>query len=104
VLAGLARLGVDPSQLGRSGTAIPDVTKLPAPVAAVVQAAYGHGVAHIFLIAAPLMLLAVVAVASIKEVPLRRQSGTELNDQFERAGAAGEVSGAPVEHVASSTT
>jgi EmrB/QacA subfamily drug resistance transporter len=103
VLTGLAHLGVDPSQLGRSGTAIPDVTKLPAPVAAVVRAAYGQGVAHVFLIAAPLMLIAVAAVAAIKEVPLRRQSGTELNDQFERAGAAGEVSGAPVEHVATSS-
>ncbi len=71
VLAGLRGLGVDPAALGSTGTAIPDVSTLPAPVAEVVQQAYAAGVAGIFLVATPLMLLALVAVVLIREVPLR---------------------------------
>ncbi|MCU1691469.1 MAG: transporter [Frankiales bacterium] len=71
VLSGLRDLGVDPGALGASGRSIPDVTTLPGPVAEIVEQAYGHGVADIFLAATPLMVLAVLAVSCIKEVPLR---------------------------------
>jgi EmrB/QacA subfamily drug resistance transporter len=99
VIAGLAHLGGQAAQLGGSGTNIPDIATLPAPVAAIVQQAYGEGVARLFLVATPLMLLAVVAIAFIREVPLRQQSGTELSAAAERGGMAGELSASPVEHI-----
>jgi EmrB/QacA subfamily drug resistance transporter len=103
VATGLQRLGIPAGQLSGSGSSIPDVSTLPPPVARVVEDAFGKGIAHVFLLAAPLMLLAVVAILWIKEVPLRRQSGTELISDLERGGAAGEVSGGVVEHVAEAT-
>ena len=102
LLRGLARLGIPASAAGGSGGGIPDVSTLPAPVARVVQNAYGDAVGHVFLIATPLMALSLIAILFIKEVPLRQQSGTELTQNLERGGAAGEVSGAVVEHVAES--
>jgi EmrB/QacA subfamily drug resistance transporter len=100
VASGLAQLGVPASKLEGGGTTIPDVHTLPAPLAHVVESAYGHGVAHTFLLSAPMMLLAAVIILFIREVPLRQQSGTELAADLEAAGAPGEVATAPVEHVA----
>lgn len=71
---GLAALGI--TETGESG-GIPDVASLPAPVAAVVQDAYGQGTGFIFLIVAPIALLALVAVLVIKEVPLRTSNSTQ---------------------------
>jgi hypothetical protein len=102
LLRGLARLGIPAGSAGGSGGGIPDVSTLPGPVARVVETAYGDAVGHIFLIATPLMALALIAILFIKEVPLRQQSGTELVADLERGGAAGEVSGGVVEHVAES--
>jgi MFS family permease len=103
LLRGLTRLGIPASAAGGSGGGIPDVSTLPAPVAQVVQTAYGDAVGHVFLIATPLMALSLIAILFIKEVPLRQQSGTELTQKLERGGAAGEVSGAVVEYVAEGT-
>jgi EmrB/QacA subfamily drug resistance transporter len=100
VLSGLSDLGLSAAQLGGSGTAIPDVSTLPRPVAAVVERAYGQGVGLVFLVATPLMFLAFLAITGIKEVPLRQESGSELTALLEEGGAAGEVSGAAIEHVA----
>jgi MFS family permease len=100
LLSGLARLGIPAGQVSASGGSIPQVSTLPAPVARVVEDAYGQAVGHIFLIAAPLMALAFVAIAFIKEVPLRKQSGTELISNLEKGGVAGEASGAVVVDVA----
>ncbi len=92
IVSGLSRLGVPESAIPGGGQTIPDVTSLPAPVAAVVQDAYGAGVGHIFLLSAPLMLLAVVLISFITEVPLREQSGTELDAGTEAADAADRTS------------
>jgi EmrB/QacA subfamily drug resistance transporter len=69
---GLAGLGIRGTG---SGNEIPDLDALPAPVRAVIQAAYGHGVGDIFLVAAPLALVVLISVLLIKEVALRRTSG-----------------------------
>ncbi|WP_460073457.1 MFS transporter [Streptomyces sp. YKOK-I1] len=53
-----------------SGT-IPDMDKLPAPLRTVMEDAYGHGIADVFLIASALALLAFLITLFIKEVPLR---------------------------------
>ncbi|MFJ4755812.1 MFS transporter [Streptomyces sp. NPDC088763] len=66
---GLAELGVRGSSSGHGE--IPDLDSLPAPVRTVVESAYGHGVADVFLYAAPIALLALVFAVFIKEVPLR---------------------------------
>jgi EmrB/QacA subfamily drug resistance transporter len=89
---GLARLHI-PLPSGGDGT-IPDVRQLPAPIRAVVEAAYGHGAGDIFLAAAPFALIALIAVAFIKEVPLRQQSANQLATETgpgEPAGRAGNV-------------
>ncbi|MGW2049967.1 MFS transporter [Streptomyces sp. NPDC001858] len=54
-----------------SSGAIPDMDKLPAPLRTVMESAYGHGIADVFLIAAGLALLAFLITLFIKEVPLR---------------------------------
>ncbi|MEU3612536.1 MFS transporter [Streptomyces sp. NPDC006872] len=55
---------------GSSGQ-IPDMDKLPAPLRTVMESAYGHGIADVFMIAAGLALLALLITLFIKEVPLR---------------------------------
>lgn len=56
---------------GGADTAIPDPDALPGPVREVIEAAYGHGIGDVFLYAAPFGLFAMLAMAFIKEVPLR---------------------------------
>jgi len=77
ITAGLASLGVTTGAAG--GGKVPDVSTLPPPVAAVVEHAYGVGVGEIFLAAAPLGLVALIAVALMREVPLGAKSGLELS-------------------------
>jgi hypothetical protein len=81
---GLARLGPVPGAAGHS-TQIPDVRTLPAPVAAVVQSAYGQALGLVFLIAVPFLVIAAVAISAIREVPLRQTLGAP--DSPESAGA-----------------
>ena len=76
ITAGLAALGVRAPAAG--GGKVPDISTLPAPVAHVVEHAYGVGVGEIFLAAAPLGLVALIAIALMHEVPLGSKSGIEL--------------------------
>ncbi|WP_435218632.1 MFS transporter [Streptomyces sp. bgisy034] len=65
---GLSKLGVQ----GSSGHGeIPDLDALPGPVRTVIESAYGHGVADVFLYAAPVAFLALLFALFIKEVPLK---------------------------------
>jgi MFS family permease len=75
ITSGLADAG-----LPASGGAdkVPDVATLPAPVAHIVEHAYGTGVGEIFLTAAPLGLIALAAVALMREVPLGGKSGIDI--------------------------
>jgi EmrB/QacA subfamily drug resistance transporter len=72
---GLTRLGVHRASSG-SGT-LPDVHALPSPIRAVVEHGYGSGVGEIFLVAAPLGLVAFLAILLLEEVPLGTTSGLE---------------------------
>ncbi|MFF3502048.1 MFS transporter [Streptomyces sp. NPDC003247] len=69
---GIAGLGPEYASLasGSSGS-IPDMDTLPAPLRTVMESAYGHGIADVFLIASVMALLAFVITLFIKEVPLR---------------------------------
>ena len=69
VTAGLAALGI-PSDGHSTGT-IPDLSTLPAPVRTVFEHAFGEATGHIFLVATPFALAALVCVLFIREVPLR---------------------------------
>ncbi|MCF2537549.1 MFS transporter [Streptomyces sp. FB2] len=80
---GLAGLGVRGSSSGHGE--IPDLDSLPAPVRTVVEGAYGHGVADVFLYSAPIALLALVFAVFIKEVPLKTKGA--LAQAEEDAGA-----------------
>ena len=64
--------------MGGQAGPVPDVRTLPEPVARIVEQAYGTGVAEIFLLAAPLGLVALVALAFLRETPLGAKSGIEL--------------------------
>lgn len=88
VSRGLAGLGIEGGALN-SGT-IPDVNTLPGPVKDVVESAYGSGVADIFLIAAPISVVALVAILFLKEIPLGQKSGVQqqLEELRARDGAA----------------
>ncbi|MFF6875174.1 MFS transporter [Streptomyces sp. NPDC012474] len=75
---GLTDLGPKGAALGHAGTGegnIPDLSAMPAPIRTVVESAYGHGVADVFLYAAPLALLALLVSLFIKEVPLKTKGG-----------------------------
>ncbi|MGF0174860.1 MFS transporter [Streptomyces sp. Marseille-Q5077] len=66
---GLTKLGVQGSGSGHGE--IPDLDALPGPVRTVIESAYGHGVADVFLYAAPIAFLALLFALFIKEVPLK---------------------------------
>ncbi|MEU4877142.1 MFS transporter [Streptomyces sp. NPDC021608] len=71
---GIADLGPKYASLAggsSSSSEIPDMDKLPAPLRTVMESAYGHGIADVFLIAGGLALLAFLITLFIKEVPLR---------------------------------
>ncbi|MFF3406923.1 MFS transporter [Streptomyces sp. NPDC002742] len=85
---GLTDLGPKYAALGSgsdSSSSIPDMDKLPAPLRTVMESAYGHGIADVFLIAAGMALVAFLIVLFIKEVPLRT-SGAMAQAAAERAG------------------
>ena len=76
---GLAAQGIDPAAWAPAARArCPTSSTLPAPVAQVVEHAYGTGIAEIFLVAAPLGLVAFVALLFMRERPLGSKSGIEL--------------------------
>ncbi|MGW7356472.1 MFS transporter [Streptomyces sp. NPDC054802] len=74
---GLAELGPRGAAAGQGGTAgggIPDLDALPGPIRTVMEAAYGHGVADVFLYSAPFALIAFVVTLFIKEAALKSSS------------------------------
>ncbi|WP_339130336.1 MFS transporter [Streptomyces sp. f51] len=87
---GLTHLGPKYAGLasGSDSSSIPDMNKLPAPLRTVMESAYGHGIADVFLIASGMALVAFLIVLFIKEVPLRTSGAM--------AQAAAEKSGEPV--------
>ncbi|TXL85349.1 MFS transporter [Streptomyces sp. IB2014 016-6] len=83
---GLADLGPDAAAAGHAGTGgggIPDLDTLPGPMRTVVEAAYGHGVADVFLYSAPAALLAFLITLFIKEVALKTRAAGEAEESLE---------------------
>ncbi|MFD8543411.1 MFS transporter [Streptomyces sp. NPDC059649] len=92
---GLADLGPKAAKAAahgaaKSGGGIPDLDALPAPLRTVMESAYGHGVADVFLYAAPCALLAFLVTLFIKEVALKTRGGlaqSSEGSQDTRSGA-----------------
>ncbi|MZG16495.1 MFS transporter [Streptomyces sp. SID5914] len=80
------------------GGAIPDMDMLPPGIREWLESAYGHGIADIFLIVAPIALLAFLVTLFIKEVPLRTK-GALAQAAESSAEAAPPVAGTPAEAV-----
>ncbi|WP_306335118.1 MFS transporter [Streptomyces sp. KL118A] len=97
---GIADLGPKAAaQFGHGGTGgggIPDLEKIPEPFRTVMESAYGHGIADVFLIAAPMALIAFLITLFIKEVPLRTSGAM--------AQAAAETTDGPAPADAAATT
>ena len=82
---GLAKLGI---QGGAGDThQIPDLATLPEPVRVVVEHAFGVATGHIFLVAAPFAVAALVAVLFIQEVPMRETLEDEPREAALAPGA-----------------
>jgi len=75
IAAGLATAGV---KAGGTGDRVPAIHELPPVVARIVEHAYGSGIAEIFAAAAPLGLVAMIAVALMHEEPLGTRSGIDI--------------------------
>ncbi|EGD41449.1 drug resistance transporter, EmrB/QacA subfamily [Nocardioidaceae bacterium Broad-1] len=103
---GLADLGPRYATLaqGTSGE-IPDMDKVPEPLRSVLESAYGHGIADIFLVAAGAAVIALLFVVFIKEVPLKTKGGLaqaaeEAASVDGPAAVAEGVAGVPEQHAA----
>ncbi|MBL0749165.1 MFS transporter [Nocardioides sp. G10] len=57
--------------VGHDTGGIPDVSTMPEPIRAIFESAFGDATGHIFLVALPFAVGALIAVLFIKEVPLR---------------------------------
>ncbi|WP_263117943.1 MFS transporter [Cellulomonas sp. RIT-PI-Y] len=77
IMDGLVAIGIDPSALGGGSGSIPDVATLQEPVKTIVESSYGDAIAELFLVAAPLGVVALIAVIFLKEVPLGTRSGLQ---------------------------
>ncbi|MER6093445.1 MFS transporter [Streptomyces bluensis] len=79
-----------------SSNSIPDVDALPAPLRTVVESAYGHGVADVFLYATPIALIAFLVALFIKEVPLRTKNAlAQAAEEQAPAAAAAQAAAVP---------
>ena len=81
IAEGLAKSGSGGG--GISGGQVPDVRSLPPAAAHLVEHAYGVGVGEIFMVAAPLGLVVLVALLFMREVPLGAKSGIEIAREHE---------------------
>ncbi|GAA2249471.1 MFS transporter [Herbiconiux moechotypicola] len=88
VTEGLTKLGVDPSQTGGlEGGSIPDLSTLPDPIRILVESAYGEAVADVFLIAVPLAVISIIAIALLPNRALGTKTSVEQLAEREAAGA-----------------
>jgi hypothetical protein len=84
VATGLAENGIKADGVG-SGGSIPELSTLPGPVRGIVEHAYGTAIAEIFLIAAPMGIVAFIAVWFLREHALGTKSGIELASEAAEA-------------------
>jgi EmrB/QacA subfamily drug resistance transporter len=81
--AALAKLGAEGAKIGEalaSGT-IPKVSTLPDSVRPIIESAYGEGVAHVFLLAAPLALVTILAIVFLPNLSLGTKTALERREE-----------------------
>lgn len=91
--SGLSAAGIEGGNATEGGQ-VPNLAELPEPVRAIVMDSYGHAIADIFLVAAPLALLALIAILFLREKPLRETLDIEdapVDDPAPGTGASGPV-------------
>jgi EmrB/QacA subfamily drug resistance transporter len=92
--AALAKLGAEGAKIGQalqSGT-IPRVSELPPSVRSIIESIYGQSVADIFLVAAPLAIVSLIAIAFLPNIPLGSKTTIEqLADQKTSSARTGET-------------
>ncbi len=93
IQAGLLKLFAESADLAADGASldkgsVPDLSTLSPPVRAIVESAFGDATGHIFLVALPFAVGALIAVLLIKEVPLRM---SVLRDDELAPGVAAEL-------------
>jgi MFS family permease len=65
---------------------VPKVTQLPDTIRSIVEGAYGHGIADAFIIAIPLAVISIIAIAFIRNKPLSTKNAAEqLREQAEES-------------------
>ncbi len=79
---GLAQVGISGTGAA-SGVSTLDLKSLPAPVAEVVRASYGDGMARIFLVAAVVGVVGLIATLFIQEVALRKTVSMKTEGEVE---------------------
>ncbi|MFF2050456.1 MDR family MFS transporter [Leifsonia sp. NPDC058194] len=80
ILAKLGQKGAEIGQLLKSGT-LPEVNTLPASVRSIVESVYGQGVADVFLVAVPLAIVTIIAIAFLPNLKLGTKTAVELMDE-----------------------
>jgi EmrB/QacA subfamily drug resistance transporter len=75
--ARLAEAGVPLTALGGNSGDLPDTRLLSPAVRTVVESSYSDGIAEAFLYAAPIAVIALVAVAFLREVPLSTRTAVQ---------------------------
>jgi len=78
VLGALLAHKVTTSLPAAGGHGVPSIQDLTPATARLVEHAYGSGIAEIFMVAAPLGLVAMIAVALLHEEPLGTRSGIDI--------------------------
>jgi EmrB/QacA subfamily drug resistance transporter len=96
VTDGIVKLGIDPAQAGNLGDGgIPNLSTLPGPIRTIVESAYGEAVADVFLLAVPLALISIIAIAFLPNRTLGTKTSVEQIAEAEAATLIA-VSGAEV--------
>lgn len=92
-IAALGERGAAVAKELASGT-IPAVSSLPSGVRSIIEYAYGHAVANVFLIAAPIAILLVLAVVFMPNIALTTKTVAERDtDEGPLGGASQDVAG-----------
>ncbi|MCZ2823394.1 MULTISPECIES: MFS transporter [unclassified Modestobacter] len=77
IRSGLAEVPGAPAAAGSQDIGLASLADAPAPIQALIRVSYGDATGRVFLIAAALSIITIVAVLFIREVALRTETGDE---------------------------
>lgn len=92
--AALMKLGAEGAKIAQAlqSGAIPRVSELPPGVRSIIESIYGQSVADIFLVAAPLAIVSLIAIAFLPNIPLGSKTTIEQLAEQKTAGVrVGEI-------------